>query len=77
MSKIVNLGIIDKSKVKNKVIFSTQDVNPLIKGMELENYNCGNCGFLLAENVIPNSIKNIIIECPKCKSYNDIPPQGI
>lgn len=77
MSKNISLEIVKPSSIREKVVFSTHDTDSLIKGLDLENYLCGNCGFILAENVIPYSYKNLILQCPKCKSFNDIPSEGI
>lgn len=77
MSKNISLEIIAPSETKRKIIFSTDDKTPLIKGLELENYMCGSCGFILAENIIPNSYKDLILQCPNCKSLNDIPYEGL
>jgi phage FluMu protein Com len=34
--------------------------------------NCGNCGYLLAENVSQGEISvDIIFECPNCQAYNE------
>ena len=40
-------------------------------GEELD-YICGNCGYLLAENVSQGEIYvGIVFECPKCQAYNE------
>lgn len=40
-------------------------------GEELD-YICGNCGYLLAENVSQGEISvDIVFECPNCQSYNE------
>lgn len=51
-------------------IFKTEDKNPLVKGYEPESYTCGNCDFVLLENVINYNFEHKVFQCPKCKSYN-------
>ena len=40
-------------------------------GQELD-YNCGICGYLLAENVLQGEISvDIVLQCPNCQAYNE------
>jgi phage FluMu protein Com len=40
-------------------------------GEELDNI-CGNCGYLLAENVSQGEISvDIVFQCPNCQEYNE------
>ena len=52
MTKIINLQVISPSNVEKRMIFSPDDKDALVKGVELESHVCGCCGFVLAENVM-------------------------
>ncbi len=73
MARMIKLKVIQPPKDGDKVIFKTNDKDALVKGIELESYVCGNCEFVLAENVIPLNYHGIIMQCPSCKAYNDLP----
>ena len=72
MTKKVKLNVISPPAEGSKTIFATRDKDSLVKGIELETYTCGNCEFILAENIIPNTYNDIVFQCPSCKSYNEI-----
>jgi len=73
MTKIIKLHVIPPSNVEKRIIFSTEDKDALVKGVELESHVCGCCGFVLAENVMIYNYRDIILQCPNCKSYNEAP----
>jgi len=73
MTKMIKLQIISPSDVDKSVIFSTDDKDALVKGVELESHVCGYCGFVLVENVMIYNYRNMILQCPNCKSYNGAP----
>jgi phage FluMu protein Com len=72
MTKMIKLNIIPTPQEGLRTIFSTHDKDSLVKGIELETYTCGNCEFVLAENIIPNTYNDIVFQCPSCKSYNEV-----
>lgn len=73
MTKIIKLQVISPSNVEKRIIFSSDDKDALVKGVELESHVCGCCGFVLAENIMIYNYRNIILQCPNCKSYNEAP----
>lgn len=72
MTKKVKLNVISPPAEGSRTIFTTHDKDLLVKGIELETYTCGNCEFVLAENIIPDTYNNIVFQCPSCRSYNEI-----
>ena len=72
MTKRIKLKVVPQPHEGLHTIFATDDKDMLVKGIELETYTCGNCEFVLAENIIPNTYKDIIFKCPSCKSYNEL-----
>jgi DNA-directed RNA polymerase subunit RPC12/RpoP len=48
------------------------EVLPLIKCDADLNLICGGCGAKLVEGVVENEIRNIVIRCPICESYNEV-----
>ena len=72
MTKTIKLNVISQPAEGSRTIFATHDKDSLVKGIELETYICGNCDFVLAENIISNTYSDIVFQCPSCKSYNEI-----
>jgi hypothetical protein len=43
-------------------------------GTGLRRYSCGNCNLVLIDNVGENiQLVNIVLKCPECQSYNELP----
>jgi hypothetical protein len=72
-TKIVKLQVISPPNTETKTIFTMDDKDVLFKGITLESHICGYCGFVLAENVMVYNYRDIILQCPSCKSYNGAP----
>lgn len=72
MTKIVKLRVIPPPDEGTRTVFRTHDKDALVKGIELESLVCGNCEFVLVENVIVYNQGDVVLQCPSCKSYNEI-----
>ena len=72
MTKIVKLRVIPPPDEGTRTIFRTHDKDALVKGIELESLVCGNCEFVLVENVLACNQGDVVLQCPICKSYNEI-----
>jgi hypothetical protein len=72
MTKILKLRVIPPPDEGTRTIFRTQDTDALVKGIELESLVCGNCEFVLVENVLAYNQDDVVLQCPSCKSYNEI-----
>jgi hypothetical protein len=72
MTKIVKLQVIPPPEVGTRTVFRTQDKDALVKGIELESLVCGNCEFVLVENVLAYNQDDVVLECHSCNSYNEI-----
>ena len=44
-----------------------------IQGVGPADLLCGTCDFRLVKGIDEGQITNLVLRCPKCKSYNDIP----
>lgn len=73
MTKIVKLHVIPPPRAETKTIFTIDEKDVLIKGVELESHLCGNCGFVLAENIMVYNYRDVVLQCPNCKAYNGAP----
>ena len=73
MTNIVKLQVISPPNAETKTIFTMDDKDVLFKGITLESHICGYCGFVLADNVMVYNYRDIILQCPSCKSYNGAP----
>ena len=44
------------------------------QGPGFRRYSCGNCKLILVDNVGENiGLVNIVLKCPGCQSYNELP----
>lgn len=69
------LKIIPKPEPQTRTVLEPKpNVIPVIKGNGTIDLLCGNCGETLVEGITDGQIRNIVIHCPKCCSYNEIPP---
>ena len=68
----IELKIIPKPKPKTRTIFISK-VLPVIKGPGKIVLVCGNCKAILADGIQKGQVRNIVIQCPICKFYNEIP----
>ena len=74
--KVEALHLLDGDP-KERVIFtwSGDSYTVLLKSEGNINFECGNCNAIIAEQIWRLSCSNIVVECPKCKLYNEFPPQ--
>ena len=73
MTKIVKLQVISPPQTETITMFTLDDKDVLFNEIALESHICGYCGFVLAENVMVYNYRDIILQCPSCKSYNGAP----
>lgn len=67
----IPLKTIPEPKPNTRTVFIAK-VSPIIKGVGDIDLVCGECGEILVEGIGHGQIKNIVIRCPKCNTYNDI-----
>jgi transcription elongation factor Elf1 len=78
MVKSIKLRVIPEPAPKTRTVFQMNDPEGkettktiLFKGHENTNFICGNCESILAKKVSIDTIKNLVLKCNKCGSYND------
>ena len=73
--KAVRLNVIQEpeSLSRSTVHGRGSKVPPLFTGEGNINYQCGQCGLVLAERIWKLSLSNVVIQCPECESYNEAP----
>jgi predicted nucleic acid-binding protein len=54
------------------VLVPAPRMSPVIKGTGDIDLLCGKCKETLVEGIVEGQIQNIVICCPKCKSYNEV-----
>jgi len=71
----VRLRVIPKPKPQTRAILEPKvgEILPVIKGYGNLNLLCGNCGAVLVTGINEGQIRNMVIHCPICRYYNDIP----
>ena len=71
----VRLRVIPKPKPQTRAILEPKvgEILPVIKGYGNLNLLCGNCGAVLVKGINEGQIRNMVIHCPICRYYNDIP----
>lgn len=73
MKKKIELKIIPEPKPGTRTVIVAK-VLPAFKGSGPIDLICGNCKAVIAEGIGHGQIANMVIQCPICKLYNDIPP---
>lgn len=69
------LEVIPKPKSGTRTVLEPKsNVVPVIKGVGNLDLLCGSCGETLVDGIDEGQIRNIVIRCPKCGAYNEIPP---
>jgi hypothetical protein len=72
--KIVLKVIPEPAPETKTVLVPKPNVLPVIKGVGNIDLLCGSCNEILVEGISEGQIRNIVIRCPKCEAYNEIPP---
>lgn len=67
------LTVIEKPKENTRTVIKLNKKNEtvIIRGQGSIDFLCGRCGAKLAESVVSGQIKNIVLYCNKCGSYNE------
>jgi len=78
MSKIPNvqigLSVIPEPKPNTRTVLIPKGDFPVLRGEGNLDLICGKCGQILVESAGRGIwLKNFVIQCPKCKSFNEIP----
>ena len=71
----VVLKTIPKPKSGTRAVLDPKigEVLPVIKGTGDVDLLCGNCKAVLVEGIFQGQIRNIVIHCPICRFYNNVP----
>jgi len=71
----VRLRVIPEPKTQTRAVLEPKvgEILPIIKGYGNLNLLCGNCGAVLVEGINEGQIRNMVIHCPICRYYNDVP----
>ena len=72
MKEKIELKIIPKPEPETRTVLVGK-VLPVFKGKGNVDLLCGNCKAILGEDVVRGQIQNIVVQCPICKFYNEIP----
>lgn len=67
----ISLKPIPEPKPNSRTVLIAK-ISPLIKGVGDIDLVCAKCGEILVEGISHEQIKNIVIRCPKCNTYNDV-----
>ena len=66
------LKIVPEPELGTRTVFVGK-ILPFLKGSGDLNLLCGNCKAILAKRINEGQVRNIVIQCPICKFYNEIP----
>jgi phage FluMu protein Com len=62
---------------RSVLVWSPAHVGPCIEGKGegkgSSTFRCGGCKRVLAKDIGLEQIQNIVLKCPKCSSYNEMP----
>lgn len=70
----IRLKVIDDPSPEERTILIPSEEMSVIVGNETTApcLVCGKCGSILVKDFPPERIRNIVIQCFKCQSYNEI-----
>jgi len=72
--KQIALTVIPEPAPNTRSLLVPQGKFPVIRGEGDMDLVCGKCGQVLVESVGKGVwLKNLVIRCPNCKSYNEVP----
>jgi phage FluMu protein Com len=71
--KSLKLKIIEEPKPNSRAIFISGNKITFFTGEGNINHLCRNCNYVLNERVWTRSLSNIVIKCPVCDSFNEVP----
>ena len=69
----IKLEIIPEPEVGTRAVLKIDKISAIIVGTGSNNYICGNCDFVLAEKINEGQFNDIVLRCPSCSSYNNMP----
>ncbi len=71
----MTLEVIPKPLENTRSVIEFENIGNRITGESADGVTliCGECGSILVEKLNRNQIRNIVIRCPSCKSYNNVP----
>jgi len=72
-AKAIKLTVVKEPEALGRSIVhgKGEKVPPLFLSEGNVDYQCGQCGVLLAERIWKFSLSNVVIQCPLCNSYNE------
>jgi len=73
-SRNIKLKVIPEPAPKSRVVieaYSGEDDNDEGNKANRVNYLCGNCNSVIAKNVVEGSMKEQVVRCNVCNSYNE------
>lgn len=59
--------------LKTRPVIASPPDEPLVRGHGDISYICAGCDCVIAENIEPGEIKNLVFECSACGMDNQIP----
>jgi hypothetical protein len=72
----ITLPLIPESTKNTRAVFHqppSEKPFPFFRGSGPADLLCGKCSFRLGQGIGVGQIKDLVLKCPKCSSYNDIP----
>lgn len=69
---VKKLEIIPKPEEGTRAVLTKDMEEPYFKGDGDIDLACGNCNAILAEGVLEGTLRNLVLYCNKCGSYNNI-----
>lgn len=72
----LKLPVIPEPESGTRVVFiqpPSSTSHPFLKGGGPADLLCGKCAFQLARGIGSGQIENLVLKCPKCESFNDVP----
>lgn len=71
MTETRQLSVIRKPAEGTRAVFRKADEEPVFRGEGDLSFVCGGCRLPLAVGVDAGQIRNVVMQCPRCKAYNE------
>lgn len=74
MAKLT-MRVLDEPLAEDAKVVTSMDsrTRPVLEGGGRTTLRCGSCAFPVARRIDPESVRRLVLRCPRCCRYNALP----